>query len=594
MTSKQKLILLTLVAALVLLCKKSAIRKLTKRKFKGFLLSLGRRWIPSVRARVEAEKRKIQQEFKKTISDVTVGEVYTTMAAEGMKAEDLEQEIRDRAEKEKLKWDTNTLSGSIYSQASEELTTITSLVAAKFNKSNLLHAEQFPAARQCEAEVIAMTLELFRSPTTACGSVTSGGTESLLLAVKTYRDIARKQRGISCPNMIVSRTAHAAFWKAAEYFDVEIVEAEIIEATTEIDVKSVESLINRNTILIVGSAPSYPYGTIDPIEHLAVLATAHDIFLHVDSCLGGFLMPFVANTWRSSQRRFSDAQIYDESAEQTDICYRPPPRSPSVVLTSKAADFTSGFWPTGVSSISVDPHKYGYTPKGCSVLMWRTKELRHFQYSYVTDWSGGVYATPTICGSRPGFPAVAAWATFRYYGTKKYKALADEIVTVTQFLAKELPCAVPELKLIGRADVSVVAFAVSSANQTKLNIFDVSDEMKKIRSWQLNVLQNPPAVHIAVTSANAETVKKYFIADLRRAVNVSLGKAVIGTSDTAAFYGASAQAPVDLLDEFAAFFLDASYDLGVYLILCFYVQAPLNRACLSLANSSETQERLKT
>ncbi|TEB20584.1 Pyridoxal phosphate-dependent decarboxylase [Perkinsus sp. BL_2016] len=308
---------------------------------------------------------------------------------------------------------------------------------------------------------------------------------------------------------------------------MEIKEAEISKDTTELSLQSVEKVLDKNTILIIASAPSFPYGTIDPIEDLAVLAYAHGIFLHVDACLGGFLIPFVRNGW-----------VREEE--------------------------TAGFWPKGVSSISCDPHKYGYTPKGCSVLLWRNTQLRHFQYSYLTDWSGGVYATPTICGSRPGFPAVAAWATLRFYGKNKYKALADEIVSVTRLIAEELPLAIPELYVIGRVDLSVVAFAVCD-KCFPLNIFDIADEMKNIpqRHWHLNILQNPAAVHLAVTGANLNFAKRYFIADLRQAVNLALAKQQIGSSDTAAFYGASAQAPIELLDEFAALFLDASYDLAI-------------------------------
>jgi sphinganine-1-phosphate aldolase len=223
------------------------------------------------------------------------------------------------------------LTGSIYT-TSEEVEKVHSLALSRFGKSNLLHADIFTSTRQMEAEVIRMTLNLYHGDSNSCGSVTMGGTESILLAVKAYRD----RTGFEKPNIVIPSTAHAAFIKACDYFKIEARKAKCdADRNYEVNMNHMSSLIDGNTIMLVGSAPNYPHGTIDPIPAIAKLAASRNIGCHVDACLGSLLLPFLNHL-----------------------------------------PYSVDFSVTGVTSISCDTHKYGYAPKGSSVLMYRSTELR--------------------------------------------------------------------------------------------------------------------------------------------------------------------------------------------------------------------------
>jgi sphinganine-1-phosphate aldolase len=259
--------------------------------------------------------------------------------------------------------------GGIYHGGSELLSLCTS-VYGMFALSNPLHPEVFPFIRKMEAEVVRMTVNLFNGDENCCGTMTAGGTESILMAMKAYRDWGYS-KVISMRDNIAASTAHAAFDKAAHYFQMKLVHIPVDQQTFRIDINAVKKAINKNTVVIVGSAPHFPQGIIDNIPALSEIAVKHRINLHVDSCLGGFLLPFI--------RR----------------------------LGYKTYDFD--FSVAGVTSISADSHKYGYAPKGSSVVMYRNKELRHCQYFVAADWTGGIYASPSMPGSRPGGLIAATW-----------------------------------------------------------------------------------------------------------------------------------------------------------------------------------------
>jgi len=243
-----------------------------------------------------------------------------------------------------------------------------------------------------EAEVVAMTASMLGADKTGdeiVGSVTSGGTESILLAMKTYRDRARDRKGITEPEMVVPSTAHAAFDKAAQLFNIKIIRVPIGD-DYRADVEATRKAITKNTIVIVGSAPPFPHGIIDPIEELSELARQAGVGFHTDACLGGFLLPW-------AERLGYDVPPFD---------FRLP----------------------GVTSISADTHKYGYAPKGSSVILYRGRALRHYQYYVITDWPGGLYLTPTFAGSRPGALSAACWAAIMAMGEQGYMEAAKRIL----------------------------------------------------------------------------------------------------------------------------------------------------------------------
>jgi len=305
-----------------------------------------------------------------------------------------------------------------------------------------------------------------------CGTVTSGGTESILLAMKTYRDWAREKSGIMAPEMVLPSSAHAAFDKAAQYFGIKIVRVPV-GTDFRADVAAMKEAITDNTVVVVGSAPSFPHGVIDPIEELSELARERGTGFHTDACLGGFLLPW---------------------AER--LGYKVPP-----------FDFRL----PGVTSVSVDTHKYGYAPKGTSVILYRGWELRRFQYFKVTDWSGGLYVSPTIAGSRPGGLIAACWAAMVSMGESGYLEAARRILQAADEIKAGIS-SIAELHILGEP-LWNIAFSSDT-----LDIYRVMDFMSG-RGWSLNPLQRPPAVHICVTLRHAQAgVAERFIQDLRAAV----------------------------------------------------------------------------
>jgi sphinganine-1-phosphate aldolase len=341
------------------------------------------------------------------------------------------------------------------------------------SQSNPLHADVWPSATKFEAEIVSMCANMLGGEgQDICGTVSSGGTESIMLAMKSYRDWAREAKGITKPEMIAPVTAHTAFDKASQYFGIKMVKIPV-DANFCADVNAARKAINRNTIVIVGSAPSFPHGAIDPIEELSELAREHSIGFHTDACLGGFVLPWAKK-----------------------LGYNVPPFD---------------FHLPGVTSISVDTHKFGYAAKGTSVILYRSKELRHYQYYTTTEWPGGLYFSPTFAGSRPGALSAACWAALTSIGVNGYMDATKKILETADYIKQEIK-QISELRLIGDP-MFVIAFASDS-----LDIYKVLDAMTR-KKWSLNGLHKPSCMHICVTLRHTQPgVKERFIADLKSAV----------------------------------------------------------------------------
>ncbi len=337
---------------------------------------------------------------------------------------------------------------------------------------NGLNPTAFPSLKKFETEVVSMVASLLNGDAEVVGNMTTGGTESLLMAVKTARDYVRAAKPqIMTPEVILPMTAHPGFEKAAEYFGVKMVHVKVRE-DYRADAAAMEAAITPNTIMLVGSAPSYPQGVVDPIRELAQVAVKHNLLLHVDACVGGLMLPFVRK-----------------------LGYAVPD-----------FDFTI----PGVTSLSADLHKYGYAAKGASVILYRNSALRrHMFFSYI-NWSGGVYVSPTMTGTRPGGPIAAAWAIMNFLGEEGYLKLAN-VVMQTARKIREGIAALPEVRILSNPDMSVMAIV-----SDKLDVYQIGDELTA-RGWHLDRQQFPPSLHMTIVPAHA-LVADQFLNDLKDAI----------------------------------------------------------------------------
>jgi glutamate/tyrosine decarboxylase-like PLP-dependent enzyme len=426
-------------------------------------------------------------------------ESYSSIPDKGRDKEEILKELTTMAEEENAKWKTGQVSGTFY-HAGDEHRAFLNKVFSLFSHENTIQFDLCPSMFKMESEIISMTAKMLNgdavkthNPEDAiCGTVTSGGTESILMAMKAYRDWARKDKGIAGPEIIMPHTAHPAFDKASGYFGIKMVHIPVSEPDFLVDPRAVEAQINANTVALVGSAGNYPYGLIDPLEKLSDIALKHNIGMHVDGCLGGFIFPWI-------EKLGYDIPPFD---------FRLP----------------------GVTSMSADTHKYGFALKGTSVVLYRNNIFRRHQYFNVPDWPGGLYASPTAAGSRSGGLTAATWAALVYLGEEGYLQAARSIMNVADKIKTGIET-MPELTLIGNPTF------VISFRSDDVDVFHINDFMKT-KGWRFNVLQLPPALHFCVTMPQTfvDDVAERFLEDLHAGVDYAKSKA--GTvAETTALYG---------------------------------------------------------
>lgn len=369
-----------------------------------------------------------------------------------------------------------------------------------FFSENGLNPMAFKSLRRFEHETIRMCSDLFHGDDKTVGLVTSGGTESLIMAIKAYRDRARKLKPwILKPEIIVPESAHSAIDKGGYYFDVKLRHAPV-GPDFRVDLKAVKKMINRNTILIMGSAPQYPQGVVDPIAQLGALAEEHNIPLHVDACIGGFVLPFI-------EKLGYPAPVFD-------------------------------FRVKGVTSISADIHKYGYSAKGASALLYRDMAYMKYQFFIYTEWKGGgIYASPSFPGTRPGGPIAAAWATMKKLGEDGYLELTKKVLETREYFIQELS-KIPDLKLVAYPDSTLVCF---TSQNPQIGIYAVADQLQA-KGWNVTRQQTPESLHITLSPVHTEFIKE-FVADLREATQKIKENPQLNTTGQAAMYGMMAKIP---------------------------------------------------
>jgi len=402
---------------------------------------------------------------------------FTALPDHGLPAADVLAQLAA-----KKSGDRDWRGGRVYSlvySAGDEVHELLEQALVLYAAENGLNVLAFPSIGYLQHDLVRITASLLGAEDPRAGGrvegyVTSGGTESLLQAVKTARDVARAERGIGRPQVVAATSAHAAFTKAADYFDVELVRVPVGPDFVA-DVDAMADALTERTILLVGSAPTYPQGVVDPIADLGALALERGLLLHVDACMGGFLLPFLERLDR-----------FDQPFD-----FRVP----------------------GVTSMSADLHKYGYAAKGVSVVLYRTPELARHQVFATTDWLGGFYASSAVAGTRPAGPIAAAWAAIMHLGLDGYLALTETAHDAARRLRSGIE-SVPGLEVRGDPPATVLAFG--AVDPRRLDIFAVGHELAAA-GWYLDRQNGPDSLHATVHAGCAGTVDE-LAADLGRAV----------------------------------------------------------------------------
>ena len=358
----------------------------------------------------------------------------------------------------------------------------------RFSGENALSTDAFPSLKQIQAEVVAMAGVWLGATPSSAGFMTSGGTESILMAVKAARDRLLAERQIRQPNMVMPTSAHAAFAKAGAYFGVEVRRV-AVGSDWRADVAAMQSRVDENTVLIVGSAPQYPQGVVDDIVGIAKIATDAQINCHVDACMGGVTLAYL-------QRLGENIAPWNLQVP-------------------------------GVSSISVDLHKFGYTSKGASVIMYASKHLRSFQGFVTDDWLGGVYGSSGVLGTKSGGSMASAWAVMHFLGDDGYLRLTRQAREATLQLATVVRNT-PELVLRAEPESTLLCFGAQ--DPSALNVFAVADELSK-RGWYVDRQTPPDSLHCTVNAIHHDKID-WFARDLHESVSIAIEQKTSGSVGT--------------------------------------------------------------
>jgi len=394
----------------------------------------------------------------------------------GYSASELLKQI-DQIQRDDLSWQSGKVFGIVY-YLDEALLKFSTDIFRRFLCESASKPQVWPSLKRFEDEIIGMALDLFNGTEDSVGTITSGGTESIFLAVKAARDWARSNGFIGdVPQIVAPNSAHPGFDRAAQYLGLDVVRVPVREDFTA-DVKAISDAITRNTIMIAASAPSYPHGVIDPIDDLGKVAIKRRLWFHVDAC-HGFLSPFIRK------------------------------------LGYPVAEFD--FSLPGVTTLSVDLHKWGFAPKGASLILHRDSSTQRYQEFDFDNWQAGRYHSLTFTGTRSGGAVAAAWAVIKYLGQDGYLNIARKVMETKRAIVEGIR-SIEGLYLIGDSQLGIVTFG-----SRKFDIFAVAAGLDD-RQWYTARIKEPPGIHLVVTPANSQ-MSDCFLTDLREIIEmVKCGK----------------------------------------------------------------------
>jgi sphinganine-1-phosphate aldolase len=386
-----------------------------------------------------------------------------------------------------------------------------------FLHENALNPMVFPSLLKFETEVVAMTANMLHGDSKVVGSLTSGGTESILMAVKTYRDRARALfPNIKKPEMVAPATIHPAFGKASKYFDVKLVHVPL-DSDMRPNMVAYKKAITPNTILLLGSAPQYPHGIVDPIEEISTIALEMGLPFHVDSCIGGFMLPWV-------EKLGYDVPVFD-------------------------------FRLSGVTSMSADIHKYGLGIKGASVVMYRNDQIRKYQIFAYSDWPGGLFGSIGMAGTRPGGTIAASWAALMAVGQDGYMNVAKDLMEVMVYMKAEIG-KIEGLRIVGNPHMTIFAF---ESTEKEVDINAVADVMERT-GWKME--RQSTSIHCTMLPHHTMDKCRQLVNDLRDAVDTVRANPALAKTGTAAMYGMVGKIPDEgLIADFVVEFFNSVYQL---------------------------------
>ena len=466
--------------------------------------------LPGPKADIEKARKDLKEVYSKSFKTNKFKKIefrdnkqdYTKILAK------IEQNITS----DNTKANCGKLTGSVYC-VNEQIKYIAGEASKMFLYANLLHTDIYTYGRYLESELIKIGIDLFYGGEDACGLTTNGGTMSIINAIYAYK-IMGKKKGIKNPEIIVPMSAHAAFEKACEIFEIKCIKIPLNKKDYKVDLKLVEKNISKNTICLVGSFPNYPHAIADDIESLSKLALKYKIPLHVDCCLGGFLVAF---------------------------------HERAGILTTQKFDFRV----PGVTSISADLHKYGLCPKGISLLLFAKHEYRKNIFFLYPHWTGGTYATPSFEGSRTAALIASSFAILTSMGREFYansaKQIYDAVIKTKNFIKKECDL----IEVIGNPSICGVSFTGKYIPY----FYDMMSE----KGYHVNYLYNPDAFGYIFTSANVVNVDQY-LKDLKEVHDKIKKEKPTKISDKARFYGLGIALPLSIAKHALDVVCDAALD----------------------------------
>jgi len=400
---------------------------------------------------------------------------------------------------------SNKISGCVYGN-NKDCENLLQNINQHYLYSNPLHPDIYPELIKMESEIIKMVGHLFELPESGGGNLTTGGTESTICALKAYKKHKKKYFNLFRPEVLCTKTVHAAVNKACDLLDLKIVYIDL-DKNNVMDLDDLKRKISINTCVIVASYPCFAYGLCDPIEKIGKIAKENNVYLHVDACLGGFITQFDENLKLSFKNN--------------------------------------------ISSISVDPHKFGYAPKGSSILLWKSRKMKHNQYFIQNDWTGGIYASVSLPGSRVGSQIATTWGCILYYGYEQYEIYSKKIIQKTKYLSDKINN-IDNFHVIGEPNVNVVAFY-----STKYPVGQILECVSE-EGWNLNILQEPLCLHLCLTPKNMYKLDE--LIDCLKKLN---NKEVKENFDNiASIYGLSAQIPdKSIINEIVNEYLDMTTNI---------------------------------